>query len=666
MSGVYIQDGEPRLTDCKISGHAKVGVVSDKGGGNVIRRKIHYNKAFGIQAGARLSVRDCELNDNVEDGVYVHEGGDISLERCELARSGDCNVRLHEGHARLVGCTIHHAKSPGVFAEGECTVDLDACDVFENGEFGLYVMDQTKATVKRSHFHANVDGNVLVRNDASAAFSDSATDELQVDDSGRVSLKKTLVRKDIKKSKTAKVTEKDRVTGADRPFKLPAMNKPPEADEAELEYERRVAVVIRVDLRADAMTLARSLADRSNLAVLASAGSTADARSSFIACDPVESSDALVPDAGPTTHGWAGLPSAPRWIGVIPYEHLRGLERHLLTWSETREAPMITEPKWLRYAAILRIDHATGAVVIEADDVEAAHRLLALARRAPLAPKPVSLTPREDGEDGHADRIRRVLDFIARGDAYQVNLARRLAFDFEGAPLDLFASMRRRSPSPWSVYLDMGEVQIAGTSPELALSVRGSRLRTVPIKGTRPRGEDWTTDLAIKNDLDRDPKERSELVMAIDLHRNDLGRVAKTGTVRVLGEPTITSGVTVHSRAAQIVAERALGLDLLEIARAFLPAGSVTGAPKVRAMEIIAELEPHRRGLYTGAIGYVGRDGSLELAMAIRTATIRDHVAHYFTGGGIVWGSDPEREVQETNWKALQLGADGTAQKLPE
>ncbi len=413
------------------------------------------------------------------------------------------------------------------------------------------------------------------------------------------------------------------------------------------------------------MTLARSLADRSQLAVLASTGSTADARSSFVACDPVEVSSAIVPEVGSPTHGWGGLAAAPRWIGVIPYEHLRGLERHSLAWREARESPMITEPKWLRYAAIIRVDHATGAVAIEADDLDAAHRLLACARRAPRAERPVSLTTRDHVEDGHADRIRRVLDFIARGDVYQVNLARRLAFDFEGTALDLFASMRRRSPSPWSVYLDMGDVQIAGTSPELALSVRGSRLRTMPIKGTRPRGEDWTTDRAMKDDLDHDPKERAELVMAIDLHRNDLGRIAKAGTVRVLGEPAITTGVTVHSRSAEVVAERALGLSLSDIARAFLPAGSVTGAPKVRAMEIIAELEPHRRGLYTGSIGYVGRDGALELSMAIRTATIRDRVAHYFTGGGIVWGSDPEREVEETKWKALQL-AQNLADGAPE
>lgn len=426
-----------------------------------------------------------------------------------------------------------------------------------------------------------------------------------------------------------------------------------------MRYERRVAVVIRVDLPADPMALARALSDRAGVTVLASSSrggaNPEDARASFVACDPTHASDALVPEVDTVTHGWGGLPAAPRWVGVIPYEHLRSLERPGSVPPETREAPMISAPKWLHYAAILRIDHATGIVAVEADDERSAHELVALARRPPRPAQPFSLVPDDVGDEGHAARIERVLELIARGDVYQVNVARRLSFAFEGEPLDLFESMSRRSPSPWAVYLDMGSTQVLCTSPELALSVRGSRLRTCPIKGTRPRGEDWTSDSAMKDDLDRDPKERAELVMAIDLHRNDLGRIARTGTVRVLGEPVVQTGVTVHSRAAEVVAERADGLSLSDIARAFLPAGSVTGAPKVRAMEIIAELEPHRRGAYTGAIGYVGRDGALVLAMAIRTATLRAGVAHYFTGGGIVWGSDPAREVEETNWKAMQI-----------
>src|SRR5262249_54027535 len=148
---------------------------------------------------------------------------------------------------------------------------------------------------------------------------------------------------------------------------------------------------------------------------------------------------------------------------------------------------------------------------------------------------------------------------------------------------------------------------VCGTSPELALEVRGDRLRTVPIKGTRPRGRDAGEDAALAAELDADPKERAELTMAIDLHRNDLGKVAIPGSVRLLGGPRVTAGRTVWSRSAEVVARARPGTTLEDLVRALVPCGSVTGAPKVRAMEIIAHLEPARRGLYTGVYGYVGR-----------------------------------------------------------
>src|SRR5262249_10853372 len=151
----------------------------------------------------------------------------------------------------------------------------------------------------------------------------------------------------------------------------------------------------------------------------------------------------------------------------------------------------------------------------------------------------------------------------------------------------------------------------ASASPELAIAIQGDRLRTSPIKGTRPRGSDARTDASFADALDRDPKERAELTMAVDLHRNDLGKVARIGSVRALGAPRVVAGRTVWSRVAEVVAERMPGASLESILRAVLPCGSVTGAPKVRAMEIIASLEPVRRGAYTGAIGYVGRDGAM-------------------------------------------------------
>lgn len=360
-------------------------------------------------------------------------------------------------------------------------------------------------------------------------------------------------------------------------------------------------------------------------------------RESFVACAPVETSDDLVP------------PRKGFWIGVIPYEALRGIERR--RGSDARPAPSIERPRWTRYDAVLRVDHRTGDVFVEADDVAASERLFRAARAKPTARGPLRVRPRE-GEPAsrHRERVGAALDYIARGDVYQVNLARKLDFGFEDAPLDLLAA----TPAPYGALLELGEATIVSSSPELALEVRGERLRTAPIKGTRPRGTCRITDEAMRMELEASEKERAELVMATDLHRNDLGRVARFGSVRLRGDMHTLTSRTVFSRVQEIVASRADGIDLSTVVEAVLPCGSVTGAPKVRAMEIIAELEADRRGLYTGAIGYV-HDGRCVLSMAIRTAVITGDALEYFTGGGIVAGSDPAREVDETNWKASHL-----------
>ena len=405
-----------------------------------------------------------------------------------------------------------------------------------------------------------------------------------------------------------------------------------------------------------------------------------DARYSFVACDPIEASEDLVPadpsmPMGPT---WNGARAAPRWIGVAPYEAIRGAERPGWTRQPDDRPPCIlARPAWRRYAAVVRVDHATGQVAIEADDDAAADRVAwALAaqstqRKAGAAGgRPLRrgfeldvLGP-EEPDSAHVERVRAALQLIAAGDLYQVNLARRISMIVRGDALALFASLLDAAPAPWGFFQDLGEAIVVGVSPELAISARGDRLRTCPIKGTRPRGRDANADAAMARALDEDPKERAELVMAIDVHRNDLGRVAAPGSVRLLGPPRVLAGRTVWSRVAEVVARRAPGVGLEQLARAVLPCGSVTGAPKVRAMEVLAGLEPWRRGAYTGAFGHVARDGGLELAMAIRTLQIGPATgveagrrACYFAGGGIVADSDPERELEETRWKAAQLAA---------
>jgi anthranilate/para-aminobenzoate synthase component I len=256
-------------------------------------------------------------------------------------------------------------------------------------------------------------------------------------------------------------------------------------------------------------------------------------------------------------------------------------------------------------------------------------------------------------------RVRRALALIAAGDLYEVNLARRIEMTVRGDLLSLLTSLLEAAPTPWGFFQDLGASVVCASSPELALAVQGDALRTCPIKGTRPRGRDAVDDRRRARELEDDPKERAELVMAVDVHRNDLGAVAVAGSVRVNGEPRLLTGRTVWSRMAEVVGRRGPGVSLEAILRACLPSGSVTGAPKVRAMEVIAELEPWRRGVYTGVFGHVGADGSLSLAMGIRTLEIEKGAdarpAVYFTGGGIVADSSPERELEETHWKASQL-----------
>jgi anthranilate/para-aminobenzoate synthase component I len=419
---------------------------------------------------------------------------------------------------------------------------------------------------------------------------------------------------------------------------------------------------------ADPLRIARALVGRPGLAVLASRPAAAprpeDARYSFVASDPVDASDALVPPGA--TAGDREGSAQPAWIGVIPYEGLRAIERSAWTRDPDDRPPCtLARPAWRRYAAVVRVDHTTGEVVVAGDDERSiaslAERVSDATPTDPVAPPELRLGPTGDAEaHAHLERIREALRLIASGDLYEINLARRIPVTFKGDVLALFTSLLDSAPAPWGFLQDLGETLVIASSPELALSVNGDELRTCPIKGTRPRGRDDEEDVRLARELDADPKEQAELTMAVDVHRNDLGRVAVPGSVRVLGAPRVLGGRTVWSRVAEVVARRLPGASLDDVMRAVLPCGSVTGAPKVRAMEVIARLEPWRRGLYTGAFGYVGRGERLELAMAIRTLQLaRSETGawegSYFSGGGIVADSVPERELEETRWKAVQL-----------
>jgi anthranilate/para-aminobenzoate synthase component I len=417
---------------------------------------------------------------------------------------------------------------------------------------------------------------------------------------------------------------------------------------------------IEIDAPRDVVLLAARVRDLGNVCVLRSSSSGL----SFVAAGAVETSDRWVPEVDRTTSRWGEV---PRWIGLLPYEAARGLERgtgaRVVTSPDARPVPHHVAPSWKRFPAVAVVDHEAGRVTVVGDDERTEGALAARLRsNVAAAPQPATLRLLADEEPSsvHEDRIREALRLVAAGDLYQVNLARRLSFAAEGDSLSLFQAMSRKAPTNYGFYSEFDGVGVVGTSPELFLeALPDGRLLTTPIKGTRPRGKDASSDRAVLQELDQDEKERAELLMVIDLERNDLGRVARTGSVRVPFPPRIETHPSLFHRVADVRAELRPGVSHEQLLRAVFPSGSVTGAPKRRAMEAIAHLEASRRGLYTGAYGYVGRDGRLVLSIAIRTLTVRrsDGEAHYHTGGGIVFGSDPVREVEETRTKALQVAA---------
>ena len=266
------------------------------------------------------------------------------------------------------------------------------------------------------------------------------------------------------------------------------------------------------------------------------------------------------------------------------------------------------------------------------------------------------------GKDAFEAAVRAAKDAIAAGEAIQVVLARRetraLPAGPDGRPVDgigLYRALRRVNPSPYLFFVRAPSFEVVGASPELLLQVEGDRMTTHPIAGTRPRGATPADDARLAEELAADPKERAEHVMLVDLGRNDLGRVARPGTVRVSKYMEVERYSHVLHLVSHVEGRLAPGLDALDALRSVFPAGTLSGAPKVRAMQLIAAAERERRGLYGGAIGYLGYDGNLDTAIVIRSAVLKGGVAHLHAGAGIVARSVPEREFEETEHKAAAL-----------
>ncbi len=364
-----------------------------------------------------------------------------------------------------------------------------------------------------------------------------------------------------------------------------------------------------------------------------------------------------------------GLPFSGGAVGYFSYELCRQLEP---VAGPAPDAMVVPDAEFGFYDGVFAFETATGRAFAVAHPVhrrDADTILSALeqaARAAPAqvrahAPEPnrvLSAPPQSNfSPAGYLQAIARIKAYIASGDVYQVNLTQRYSTPFSGGAYALYRRLRERSPAAFSCYLNGTDFQVVSSSPERFFRLRGDRAETRPIKGTRPRGADPATDARIRAELLTSPKDRAELLMIVDLERNDLGRVCEPGSIVVEDLFQLESHPTVHHLVANVSGRLRPGWDAIDCIRALFPGGSITGAPKVRAMQIIGELEPCRRGIYTGAIGYLGFDGDCDLSIAIRTIVCRGQRATYGVGGGIVWDSDPQNEYEETLHKGRAMRA---------
>jgi anthranilate synthase component 1 len=261
-----------------------------------------------------------------------------------------------------------------------------------------------------------------------------------------------------------------------------------------------------------------------------------------------------------------------------------------------------------------------------------------------------NLNPKEFMES-----VERTKEYIQAGDIIQAVISQRWSTKLDVLPFDLYRVLRVLNPSPYMFYLKMGDEYLVGSSPEVMVRVEGERVENRPIAGTRPRGKNEDEDTILEKELISDPKERAEHIMLVDLARNDLGRVAEVGTVRVDELMTVEKYSHVMHIVSNVIAKLQRGKDAFDVIRATFPAGTLSGAPKIRAMEIIEEMEPSRRGAYGGAVGYFSFSGNMDTCITIRTFVIKGEEVFIQAGAGIVADSDPEREYNETVNKVKAL-----------
>ena len=369
------------------------------------------------------------------------------------------------------------------------------------------------------------------------------------------------------------------------------------------------------------------------------------------------------------------LPDLPRFtgglVGYFGYDTVRYVESRL---AKSQPKDELGTPDILLMASdeVAIFDNLSGTLMLvvhvdakQADGLEQANARLDELQRKLDKPAP-QLTGASDpgeqlseddftssfGEQAFLESVDKIKDYIMAGDAMQVVPSQRLSAPFTASPLNLYRSLRRLNPSPYMFFLNLDDFHIVGSSPEVLARLEDGQVTVRPIAGTRRRGKSTEEDIALEQDMLNDPKEIAEHLMLIDLGRNDVGRISKSGSVEVTEKMVVERYSHVMHITSNVVGDVTDNMGPIEVLKATLPAGTLSGAPKIRAMEIIDEVEPVKRGIYGGAVGYIGWNGNMDTAIAIRTAVIKDQILHVQAGAGVVADSKPELEWKETMNKA--------------
>jgi len=355
-------------------------------------------------------------------------------------------------------------------------------------------------------------------------------------------------------------------------------------------------------------------------------------------------------------------------VGYLGYETVNSFEK---LPSPNEDSLKLPEAMFMLADTMLIFDHLTHRIkvlsYVNAGNIEksysqAIERIDALVkclkqptkdtiknkRKFPTVPRITSNISRDDFEN----RVSKIKEYITSGEAIQVVLSQRLSRPTEARPFEIYRALRTINPSPYMFYLDFSDFQIIGSSPEILVKVENGNVMTRPLAGTRPRGQTSAEDADLEKELRHDEKEVAEHVMLVDLGRNDIGRVSEPGTVKVTDLMNVERYSHVMHLVTHVQGKLQSGLNAFDALRACFPAGTVSGAPKIRAMEIIAEMEPEKRGVYAGAVGYFSYNGNMDMAIAIRTIVMKNKIAYVQAGCGVVYDSIPQREYEESLNKA--------------